>query len=514
VATLTRGVTSSEEVDAPVRADQGSAAAQRAHWVGRLVVWSPVALMLCLGLVGLDRHSVWRDEAASLVAARRSLPELWQMLGQTETVHAVYYAFLHGWLQLGAGEVWARLPSVLAMAAAAGLVSVLGARLASVPVGVVAGLLFAVNPSVSFYAQEARSTALVALFALLTTWFMVRSVERRSSWWTPYAVTCAVLVGLNLLAILVPLAHLLTLRCWRRRSRVLASWVAATSPAVLVALGLMVAVSHQRYQIGWIPRPGISSVRDFAHLTLGPNLPLAVLVALLVLVGLVPTRSRPERRLQAVALPMACLPCAVLLGLSLVQPIFVPRYVFPSVAAVALLAALGVVRLGRVLAVHTGGRALALVAAVTVLVVAAGGVGTQRLNRTEASRPDDLASAAAAVAAGARPGDAMLFLPSNRRLVALVYPGSFDGVRDVGLGDGPEKAGNLAGRSLPLSLTLQNLSASERVWAIGRPGLATLPGEFDARVELALLDRDFVPVERTGANGVGITLYAKRPATP
>ena len=315
--------------------------------LARTVLWIPVVVVLGLGFLGLDRRSVWRDEAASLVAADRSLPELWAMLTHVESVHAVYYTFLHGWLQLGGGEVWARVPSVLAMAAAAGLLGVVGARLVSVPVGLVAGLLLAVNPSVSFYAQEARSTALVAAFALLATWLLLRAEERRSRWWVGYGLACAVLVGLNLLALLVPVAHAVTLLLWRRR-RALVPWATAAAPAVLVAGVLGATAGLQPYQIAWIPEPGISSVRDFVLLALGPNLGVAGLVAALVLVSVLPTRCGPLRRLRALALPTAVLPSVVLVLVSFGHPIFVPRYVFPSVAAVSLLAALGVLRLGRV----------------------------------------------------------------------------------------------------------------------------------------------------------------------
>ncbi len=512
---MTTGLTSPPAAGRTAAEDPPVRHERRPSWTGSALVWLPGVLMLLLGLLGLDRHSVWRDEAASLVAARRSLPELWLMLTHLEIVHALYYTLLHGWLQLGSGEAWARVPSVLAMAVAAGLVGVIAARLVSVPVGLVAGLLFAVNPSASYYAQEARSTALVAACALLATWFLLRSLHRGATWWTAYAVTCAFLVGLNLLAFLVPLAHAITLVCWHRRRRALTSWAAASAPALLVALALVVAARRQPYQIGWIPRPGLGSIRDFVHLALGPNLPVAVLVCLLVLAGLVGNRVAAERRLVALALPMAVLPTAALLAVSLVQPIFVARYVFPSVAAVALLAALGVVRLGRVVSSRhdtwTRARAVALVAVAALLLVGAGGLGAQRLERTAASRPDDLGAAARVVSSGARAGDAVLFLPSNRRLVALAYPQAFAGVRDVGLDGDPVQAGDLTGRPLPLSATMQNLSASPRVWAIGRPGLALMPTERDARIELALLEREFVPVERTGAHGIGITLYVHRP---
>ena len=516
MATTTSGAAAPAVAEGGVERDRPAAATSASTRNGRAVLWLPALLVLGLGFLGLDRHSVWRDEAASLVAARRSLPDLWAMLSQIETVHALYYTILHAWLQPGGGEVWARVPSVIAMAVTAGLVGVVGARLVSVRVGLVGGLLFAVNPSVSYYAQEARSTALVAAFALLATWSLLRALDRRPRWWVAYAVVCAVLVGLNVLAVLVLAAHACTLLLRDRPRRVLPRWAVAAAPAVLLAVVLFVVVGHHPYQISWIPTPGIGSVRDYAHLALGPNLPVAALVAGLVLVALLPTRSADDRRLRALALPLAVLPSAALLVVSLVQPIFVPRYVFPSVAAVSLLAALGAVRLGRLAArgagVRPDGRLPALVAAALVLVVAVGGVGTQRLDRTAGSRADDLAGAAAAVAAEAQPGDALLFLPSNRRLVALVYPEQFTGLRDIGLDVGSVAAGNLTGRPLPLAATLQNLATSDRVWAVGRPGLALLPTDIEARAELAVLDRDFVAVRRTGAHGVGITLYVRRAA--
>ena len=213
-------------------------------------------------------------------------------------------------------------------------------------------------------------------------------------------------------------------------------------------------------------------------------------------------------------MPLLAVPSGLLLAASFVQPVFVPRYVLPSVAGVALLAGLGVVRLGEAAARRTGRpAALALVASALVLVVSAAGLGAQRLERTADSRPDDLAGAADLVAAQAQPGDAVLFLPDNRRLVALVYPDSFAETRDASLSDGPEEAGNLTGRPLPLDATLHNLTESPRVWAIGRPGLSLLPAETDAKAELALLDRSFV-AERTGTHGVGVTLYVRRDATP
>ncbi|KOG89382.1 hypothetical protein ADK38_14590, partial [Streptomyces varsoviensis] len=57
----------------------------------------PAAVMLGLGLWGLDRGGMWRDEGATFQLARRSLPELWHALGHVDAVHGLYYLLMH-WL--------------------------------------------------------------------------------------------------------------------------------------------------------------------------------------------------------------------------------------------------------------------------------------------------------------------------------------------------------------------------------------------------------------------------------
>ena len=108
----------------------------------------------------------------------------------------------------------------------------------------------------------------------------------------------------------------------------------------------------------------------------------------------------------------------------------------------------------------------------------------------------------------------MLFVPDNRRLVALLYPEAFDGVQDVGLADSPEAADNLIGRNRPLDATLRDLQSSPRVWVLGRPGLETTPGETDGRAELDLLERGFTQVRSTPVRGMEVALFVRRPTTP
>ncbi|WP_243981779.1 glycosyltransferase family 39 protein [Streptomyces sp. NEAU-YJ-81] len=132
-----------------------------------------MAVMLGLGLWGLDRGTMWRDESATYQMARRTLPQIHDALGTVDAVHGLYYLLMHPLLALHPSEVTMRLPSVLAAVAATALVAALGCRLARPRVGLWAGLLYAATPVVTHYAQEGRSYALVAAGAAWATYLLV-----------------------------------------------------------------------------------------------------------------------------------------------------------------------------------------------------------------------------------------------------------------------------------------------------------------------------------------------------
>ncbi|HYB89325.1 MAG TPA: hypothetical protein VEC76_20930 [Streptosporangiaceae bacterium] len=71
-------------------------------------------------LWGISAPSYWRDESATLSATERSYPQMLAMLRHIDAVHGLYYLLLWPVVHLaGAGEFDTRLPSAMAMAAAA-----------------------------------------------------------------------------------------------------------------------------------------------------------------------------------------------------------------------------------------------------------------------------------------------------------------------------------------------------------------------------------------------------------
>jgi len=115
------------------------------------LTWAvPVVVAAALGVYEIGVPQLWRDEFASWSAAGRTLPQLWAMVHNIDAVLGVYYFGLHLWMAVfGDSATAMRLPSVFAMAAAAGVVALIGRRLAGGAAGLASGLTFAVIPSVS-----------------------------------------------------------------------------------------------------------------------------------------------------------------------------------------------------------------------------------------------------------------------------------------------------------------------------------------------------------------------------
>ena len=312
----------------------------------------PPAVMLGLALWGITGPSYWRDEGATLAAVQRPFPRLLQMLGHVDAVHGVYYMIMWPLVRVaGTGEIVTRLPSAVAMAVAAGLVAALGRRLVSPAAGLAAGLIFAVLPQVSLYAQDARSYAMVTALGTAGSYLLVRAVGaagRRRGWLTGYAACLGAMAALNIFGILLVAAHAVSvaLACRRQASaaarRLLAlSWLAAATGAVVLASPVLALGIAQRGTASWIRPPGPDTVASLWRLA-GPR-PLVIAISLITLGGLAGSALTGRAALRAgwpaalpeLAVPWLALPAALLIGISFATPLYVPRYVLYCLPAAA-----------------------------------------------------------------------------------------------------------------------------------------------------------------------------------
>ncbi|MFD5507568.1 hypothetical protein ACFWIB_07295 [Streptomyces sp. NPDC127051] len=475
---------------------------------GPLVWLLPFLWTVALGLWGLSRqNSVWRDEAATWQVAGRSAGEIVDMLGNVDAVHGLYYLLMHGLFELfGAGTTTLRLPSVLAVAAAAACVALIGRRLAGFWAGLGGGLALGLLPAVQFYLQEGRPYALVAAGAGLSTLLLVSLLSappgpgrRAGPRWTAYAVTVLVCALLNWLSLLVLPAHAATL-WWVRAGRgVWLRWAAYGACAVAGALPLVLFSRSQSDQVSWIPPLTW-------HMMIGPAI-------LLTLGGVCALADRPRAgRLSATAvgLPLLAVPQLGLIGISLVQPLFLDRYVLFSMVGLALLIGAGLgaaVRAARPRFPRAADLLVPGVVGISVLALLPVELG----KRAPASRVDDVLAVAGEVARLGRPGDAVLFVPAARRDTALVSPGAFAGLADVALERSPVASATLKGEEADPARIREALLRQSRVLLVTDAAEVAKPsGAARDAAKAAVLKERFTVVEDRQVRGRRVTVYERR----
>jgi mannosyltransferase len=487
------------------------------------VIAVPGVVMLTLGLWGLDRGSVWRDEAATLQVATRTLPEIWHLLSTVDAVHGLYYLLMHFVLAVDVGELALRMPSVLGATVTACLVALLGSCLAGPRVGLLAGLLYAVSPFAAYYAQEGRSYALVAAAAAAATLSLVRAVQRPSAGtWATYGVLVTGAAWLHELAVLLLLAHAVTLTASRAGRAVWRGWAGAAGAAVLLVLPLMAVAASQSAQVAWLRRPGLTDAEWLLRTVAGRHGALFGLT--LLLIGLAVVRP-PARRtpgtcgLVAVALPLAVVPTVVLFAVSQVHPLYLPRYVFFAFAGVPLLTAAGVETVVGRMRVGTwrDDRVPALLGACLVAGSFCLQLPLHEKQRTPLARTDDFAAVARVMAGELRPGDALLYVPMVGRRLAEVYPESVRGVRDVSLRATGRSSGTLFGHDVDRRRLAARMMCLRHVWVLfytdaARPGWS--PSNATERTKLALLQRDFTPEREKRVRSGVLRRYVRKTELP
>jgi mannosyltransferase len=304
------------------------------RWIHVLV---PAALASIVCAVGLGRPSLWTDELATWGMATTPWAEFWPVLRYVDAVLAPYYIFMRAWVGLfGDSDVSLRIPSMLAMIAAAGLVGVIGNRLAGRRAGIIAGAVFAVLASTSRFAAEARPYAFTVLAACVATWLLLRAWDRPSpARWTGYGVAVAALGSLHLVTLLLVLGHAWVLLVFRRehwRRFALAAVAGAVPSLAFVVYGL-----QQRGQVAYIKPISAETFDEYSVVLFGGLGAMVVLVALALF-------SLPLRFPSALFTAWAVVPIVALATVSAVLPMFLPRYLLYTTPAWALLAGVALAR--------------------------------------------------------------------------------------------------------------------------------------------------------------------------
>jgi mannosyltransferase len=426
--------------------------------LGRLYWAWPAGLMAILSMYQITRPALWADELATWGAVRLSWGSLFRLLGNVDAVVGPYFTLMKAWTSVaGTSTLALRLPSALAMTAAVALLTILGTRLAGRRVGLLAGLAFAVVPTTSRYAQEARPYAFVILFAVLATlaltWLLDAPGWLRAA---GYGAAVALLGAFHLVALLLLVAHGIVVGL-RRDRLLLVRWAVAAGAAVLVLLPLAWLGHRQSAQISWLTPADWRTLVSVPDTIFGTGVVGGFLIALGVLAV-----SRSAAPVLAGTWALA--PILALYLVSEVTTLFWARYLLYTLPGFVLLAAL---TLGRL----SAGRAAALLVTLALLAGPA-----QTGIRTPDGHNHATTAAAGVIAANERAGDGIAYALDERvvpwearDIVARYMPGALR-PRDVFALTGQRVDGHLTATECPdLAACLDD---TPRMWVLRYENLA------------------------------------------
>jgi mannosyltransferase len=451
---------------------------------GRLLDPFAVALLAAvIGGAGASRPSLWFDESATISAsASRSLPDLWRLLGHIDAVHGLFYLMMHGWFAVfPQTEFWSRVPSCLAIGAAAAGTVVFAKRFSSRSTAVCAGVVFSILPRVTWAGVEGRSYGLTAVAAIWLTVLLVTAIRRNRGWlWLLYAVALLLSILLNVYLVLLVPAYAVIVPVIGGRKSVVIRWAAASAAAVAIMAPFMVFAHGQRFQVGWISRLSWHSVIDvLQHQFFDNSAPFGILTAVILLVVLAfrltgrwECDADTRRLLTACAAWLVVPPTVSLIYSALTEPFYQPRYMFFTAPAMAVVIAVCIVAVAR---------KPRWIAAVLVLLAVAGFPNYLLSQRQRYAKEGwDYSDVADLISAHAAPGDCLLvdntvgWLPGPIRALLAARPAAFRPLIDVGRGRRGSERGTLWDGHVAVWLVTGRLYKCTTLWTISNHD-TTLP---------------------------------------
>lgn len=423
-----------------------------------------------------SRPSLWYDEGATIsAAASRSLPQLWRLLGHIDAVHGLYYLLMHAWfLVFPPTEFWSRVPSCLAVGAAAAGVVVFAKQFSTRMTAVCAGAVFAILPRVTLAGIEARSYAFTAVAGVWLTVLLVAAIRRNRWWlWLLYALALMVSVLLNVYLVLLVPAYAAVVAVLGRRKPIMIWWAITSAAAVGIMTPFMLFAHGEIFQVAWISPLNWHNVIDVVqHQYFENSVPFGILAGIVIVGAAIAARRAGSsgvggdtRRLLLVCAAWIGVPTAVTLIYSAFgEPIYYARYLTYTAPAMAVVLAVCIIRLAR-----------KPWAVVGVLILFAGAAVPNYLfsqRTTYAKEGWDYSQVADLIGAQAKPGDCLLvdntvrWAPGPIRALLATRPAAFAPLSDIERAAPGPDYGHLWDGHIAVWLVLPRLDKCTTVWTI------------------------------------------------
>ncbi|WP_449352372.1 glycosyltransferase family 39 protein [Streptomyces shaanxiensis] len=430
----------------------------------------PTALAFALILHRIGDRELWRDEHATWWAATLSLHDLSLLIRSIDVVFTPYYVLMHFWIALAGDSPTAmRIPGAVAMAASAGLLALLGRRLFTTQVGLLAGLAFAVVPVTTRYGQESRPYAFAVAAVLLSTLLLARALDKPSfKVWVAYTLSVPLIGWSHLASMAVLGAHLVMILIARRAGDKIVGWAFAAACTLGMCFVIPVALSGsgQSGQIAW-NNPGLKDLIEFPKNLFG-SWAVAVPVMALGALGLFFAGRR--------ALPLAVwivLPPVATYVTAAQLHLFLPRYLLYTAPAWVLLAAVAVMRIAGPVAGAKAGTGAAVRRGLgwVIVVAAVAGLAFQSLPGIRETRHNvlgepDFRGAARLIEAGQKKGDGIVFsgVMSERRAMDYELRDDAGRPRDTLMYRTPQELGSFGALECPDAAKC--LAKADRLWLV------------------------------------------------
>jgi uncharacterized membrane protein len=308
-----------------------------------------LAAALGLRLFHLGERVVWFDEANSLLVARATPAQI--IDAAHDDVHsALYYLILHFWQSVFAGEIAARMLSVLAAVATVATVYFLGTRLGGPVAGLLSAGLLGLSPLHVWYSQEIRMYSVQTLLISLSFLFLLKGT--REGWgntWRLYIICTTLAIYLQYTSIFAVLAQgVFIIICRRKDPRALRCWLLSQCAVALLFAPCLPLLWWQTTRVtgrSWIQPLELRQVFGFISLFSGaylgdarPRTPSVLMTIMALVIAIVILcRKRENREMACLLILWFSLPIILLLMISLRQNLFLPRTLVYTTPASALL---------------------------------------------------------------------------------------------------------------------------------------------------------------------------------
>ena len=308
----------------------------------------PLLVLLSLFVRSRQLHAgFWIDEGISVGIAHEhwtSIPHLLRQDGSPP----LYYMLLAIWVrQFGDSEAATHTLSLVFGLACVPLAFFATRAVFGRTAALAATVITALDPFLTYYAQETRMYELEALLSVVVAWSYVEGILRAKRAWVPVFVIATALLAYSHnwgLFLCVGLAGA-TFAFARDRLRLF--WIAAAGVAVLYAPWLPTLLSQARHTgAPWSTRPSFHDLFLSAGAVIGGDAPYVALILVggAALGGIVVRERTEERREIAALLTVTGVTVALAFVASQISPAWTARYFAVIFGPVVLVAGQAIAR--------------------------------------------------------------------------------------------------------------------------------------------------------------------------